>query len=365
MMTEKHKSKLPAVGLTLLWLLTSLGMPLSAQAQQQKSSDSLYRPAHSLHGKTVIIPIGIHFEGRLDHTIGSSVSKQGERFEIEVSSPILANGTDVLIPAGAVVIGEVVECIPSGRLPHQKGFPKPTGKLRVQLSGLRTPDGITYPMVASLAGETISRGGGGRRGGGQERANTKLGHGVAYVGSSSSFEAVAPGAAQRLRTRPGQAPKVVTAREMMQDAIYGSGQDSTNQQGAGHIRSLVKKGTNLYILAGSPVSVKIDAPFKLGVAAAQGTSAALEAPADDEERRENNGGRRFAKRGTRQSQQEEQQDQQQVQQGGSIIPDVSQQGSGGFIPGGNSMFQTGGQGQGQGGNPGTIPSDGKPPGTDF
>ncbi|MCC7529458.1 MAG: hypothetical protein IT342_13120, partial [Candidatus Melainabacteria bacterium] len=233
-----------------------------ADAQSKQSGDSLYRGAHSMHGKTVIIPIGVDIEGRLDHTIGSSVSKQGERFEVEVSSPVLANGVDVLIPAGSAVIGEVVECIPSSRLPHQKGFPKPTGKLRVQLSGLRTPDGVTYPMVASLAGETQARGGGGRGNrGGMERPNTHLGHGVAYVGTASSFEAVAPGAAQRFRTRPGQPPKLVTPQEIMRDAIYGNGQAGTSQSGMSHIRSLVKRNSNLWIMAGSPLSIRIDAPF--------------------------------------------------------------------------------------------------------
>lgn len=322
-----------------------------ADAQRSQSADSLYRGAQTMHGKTVIIPIGVDFEGRLDHTIGSSVSKQGERFEVEVSSPVLANGTDVLIPAGSAVIGEVVECIPSSRLPHQKGFPKPTGKLRVQLSGLRTPDGVTYPMVASLAGETQARGGGGGgRGnrGGMERPNTHLGHGVAYVGTQASFEAVAPGAAQRFRAKPGQPPKLVTPQEIMRDAIYGTGQAGTAASGLSHIRSLVKRNSNLWILAGSPLSIRIDAPFKMGIAPAAGSASVLDAPMDDPERIERNGGRRFAKRGTKVSDDDEQDQQpQQVEQ--PLIPDVQPKGT--FIQG-NQMFQgqQGNQQQGGGGN---------------
>ena len=261
----------------------NVAMPKAALAQRNQSADSLYRGAHTIHGKTVIIPIGVHFEGRIDHTIGSSCSKPGERFEVEVSSPVLANGTDVLIPAGSAVVGEVVECIPSSKLPHQKGFPKPTGQLRVQLSGLRTPDGVTYPMVASLAGETQAQAGGrGRRG--AERANTRLGHGVAYVGTTAGFEAVAPGATQRFRTRPGQPPKVVSPQEIMRDPIYGSGQAGSQTSGISHVRSLVKRNYNLWILAGSPLSIRIDAPFKMGIAPAAGSAAVLDAPMDDPDR---------------------------------------------------------------------------------
>lgn len=359
----------------------SVAVPEAALAQRNQSADSLYRSAHTIHGKTVIIPIGVHFEGRIDHTIGSSCSKQGERFEVEVSSPVLANGTDVLIPAGSAVVGEVVECIPSSKLPHQKGFPKPTGQLRVQLSGLRTPDGVTYPMVASLAGETQAQAGGrGRRG--AERANTRLGHGVAYVGTTAGFEAVAPGATQRFRTRPGQPPKVVSPQEIMRDPIYGSGQAGSQTSGISHVRSLVKRNYNLWILAGSPLSIRIDAPFKMGIAPAAGSAAVLDAPMDDPDRIERNGGRRFAKRGTKVND-EEGEDEQPEQ---PLIPDIGQKGS--LIPG-NQMFQGGGQPQGSPGNnqpmggnqgntggggyigqPGTIPSgapqDGqKAPGTDF
>ncbi len=367
---------------TLLLQVVSSGVALSiaagffanpADAQRGQSPGSLFRGAQTMHGKTLIIPIGVDFEGRIDHTIGSSCSKQGERFEVEVSSPVLANGTDVLIPAGSAVIGEVVECIPSSRLPHQKGFPKPTGKLRVQLSGLRTPDGVTYPMVASFTGETQSQGGGGGRGRrGNERANTHLGRGVAYVGTQDGFEAVSPGASQRFRARPGQAPKLVTPQEIMRDPIYGTGQAGASTQGMSHIRSLVKRNANLWILAGSPLSIRIDAPFKMGIAPAAGGASALEAPMDDPDRIEKNGGRRFAKRGTKVSDGDEDEDQAPpVEQ--PLIPEVQQKGN--FIPG-NQGFQGqqgGGQpapsGQGFNGGGGTMPSGAgggqQAPGTDF
>ncbi len=124
----KTKRLLPAVLSSGAALSIAVGAFVHpAEAQRNQSADSLYRGAHTMHGKTVIIPIGVDFEGRIDHTIGSSVSKPGERFEVEVSSPVLANGTDVLIPAGSAVIGEVVECIPSSRCRIKRAFPSRPG----------------------------------------------------------------------------------------------------------------------------------------------------------------------------------------------------------------------------------------------
>lgn len=228
-----------------------------------------YMGASTMHGKTIVLPRGTTFEGRIDASIGSSKSKQGQQFTISMAAPLLANGADVLIPAGSQVLAEIVEAIPASEVPHPKGM-KPSGKLRVQISGLRTPDGITYPLVASLTGETMSSGGR------NQSANTNLGGGIAYVGTQSSFEAVAPGSASRYRKQSGQAPKVMTRSDVMNDPIYGldrSAQNSGNQ--APKIRSLVKRGRDIFIDHGSPVSIKLDAPFKIGVAQAAGAEAAL------------------------------------------------------------------------------------------
>jgi hypothetical protein len=244
-------------------LALSYTAPLSSFAQD-------FSGASSLHGKTVMLPRGTTFEGRMDLTIGSR-SHQGQPFTISMSAPVLANGTDILIPAGSKIIGEVVEAIEAKEVPHPKGM-KPSGKLRVQLTALRTPDGITYPLVASLAGETYSMNGSG----GPGQANKNLGGGVGYVGTQSSFEAVAPGMADRRRNgNGGQGLKVLSKSDIMRDPIYGIDQMDQQASGAPKIRSLVKRGRDLYIASGSPVSIKLDAPFKIGISQAAGAAAAL------------------------------------------------------------------------------------------
>ncbi len=246
----------------LIVLLLSLVLPncaASVSAQRNTNPDAYYRAPSTMHGKTVVLPVGTTFEGRMDSNVGSRISHQGERFTITLSAPVLANGVDVIIPAGSQVVGEVVEAIPSSRLPREKNMPKPNGKLRVQLSGLHTPDGMTYPLVASMAGETIQMG---RR----SMNNPNLGGGVAYMGSAAGFEAVAPGMSDKYRGRGGRGPQVVTKQQMMRDAIYGMGSGNPMERMAKPtIRSLVKRDHDLYIDSGSPITIRMDAPFKIGV----------------------------------------------------------------------------------------------------
>jgi hypothetical protein len=269
--------------LTLL-IASSLAYEASLKAYGQ------YQAPSTLQGKTIIIPIGTTFEGRIDSTIGSAVSRQGERFVISMSSPILANGIEVLIPAGSEVIGEVVEAIPSNKVPHQKIQGKQIGKLRVQLTSLKTPDGLTFPLVASIVPDKSKTG--------QGAQGNPLGTGVAYVGSQSSFEAVAPGNPRYVRPQPGQAPRVLSPGEIMRDPILGRDQNYANSgfQSGMMIRSLVRKKNDLFIYSGSPVSMRIDAPFKISLSSSQGAAATLNAPLATPETAQV-GGRRFNKDG--------------------------------------------------------------------
>ncbi len=250
----------------LIFTLSTAGLCLppaqaqSAAAQRgRRTADPnlMYRAPNTMHGKTVLIPIGTTWEGRIDTTISSLRSHPGQAFSIILSSPVLLNGVDVIVPAGSHVMGEVVEAISADRVPHDKHEPKQLirGKLRVQLSGLRTPDGVTYPLVASLSGEVAGRGGG---------RGTPLGTGVAYVGSSASFEAVAPGMADRARYRPGTAPRVTSRRDLLKDQLLGMGDERVKVDDSS-IRSLVLNHRDYFIYEGSPLTVKLNAPFKIGM----------------------------------------------------------------------------------------------------
>lgn len=241
----------------ILLTLMAASLDESAQAQGRRNkridSEQHYRPPSSLAGKSVLIPIGTTFEGRIDSSISSAKSHAGLRFAIIMSSPVLANGAEVIIPAGAQITGEVVEAIPASSLPRKKGMPPPRGKLRVQINGLRTPDGITYPLVASLAGEITGRSG---------SQSTPLGTGVAYVGSSTSFESISP-TTRNSRRQDGRSP-VVSKQEMLKNEVYGLDRMNRQDQGA-QIRSLQVRKHDYYIDAGSPLTIRLSAPLKITI----------------------------------------------------------------------------------------------------
>ena len=273
--------------ITILAASISLIGSMSDAQQQRPNPEAYYRAPGTVLGKTVVLPIGTTFEGRIDSTIGSAHSRQGETFTISMTAPVLANGTDVLIPAGSQVLGEVVEAIPSGHVQHMKGYPKPIGKLRVQLTGLRTPDGVSYPMVASLAGENV------QSGPHNQKPNSMLGPGIGYVGSPSSFDAVAPGLADRMRNQRG-GPQAMTKQKLLSDPIYGVDRTSANSNQKQAIRSLVHQGRDLVIHTGSPVTIKLESAFKIGVAPPPAALDTMAPPVDSSM----NGGHRFAPTGS-------------------------------------------------------------------
>lgn len=252
-------------------------MPLSqecafAQKNKRVDGNTYYRAPNAAGGKSIIIPIGTTFEGRISETVSSARSNPGQGFEIRMSSPVLANGTDVVIPAGSCIVGEVVEAVASSRLPKKKKEPPPRGKLRVQINGLRTPDGVNYPLVASLAGEEGGRGGN----------RNSIGPGIAYMGSASSFEAVGPGM-NKLGRNNKRGPELVSKREAMRHEIFGMDQNAMREDDR-TIRSLVLRKHDYWIDAGSPLTVRLGAPLKLAVTKpGEGVSlgSVEDAPTDD------------------------------------------------------------------------------------
>ncbi len=90
------------------------------------------------------------------------------------------------------------------------------GKLRVQINALKMPDGMTYPMVASLVGEEAIASSYYQAG---NVINPVRGSGVAYVGTPTGFQSVQPGKAH-YNPRTGMS-QVVTKNEMLNDPIWG------------------------------------------------------------------------------------------------------------------------------------------------
>lgn len=269
---------------TILVLTALLGLSQSGVMAEQESRN-FYRAPSSFAGKTIVLPIGTCFEGRIQSTIGSRASHSGQSFTVEVSAPVMANGTEVLIPSGSEVTGEVAEAISSSSQPHDKNMYAPMGILRVQITGLKLPDGQSYPLVASLAPD----GARGRRGAAPTRKNT-----VAYVGTQAGFDAVNP-ALQPRNPRSGNGKMAVLKRgDMMSDPIYGDSQ-ATQNNSSGQIRALIRKGRDLMILSGSSLTIRLDGPLKMTMGASSTQNATESAAAEEPAPTSKSSGKHFAK----------------------------------------------------------------------
>jgi len=273
---------------TLSLAIGTIGSEAALAAKKEEVFEDAYRAPNSFHGKAVVLPIGTSFEGRIQSTIGSSASRPGERFSVEVSAPVLANGTEVLIPSGTEVIGEVVEAISSSRQPQQKGFPRPLGKLRVQLMSIHMPSGVTLPLVASLCGEASAN----QKGGGSGLTSRKSS--VAYVGSQAGFDAVNPAMGNKRDPRTGKIA-VIKREDILKDPILGEAANSGGGNNNSLVRSLVKRGRDLYIYSGSPLTVRLDAPLKISFAASSGQSSIDSAVLEEPAPTRGKAGKRFAK----------------------------------------------------------------------
>ncbi len=248
---------------TVLALSANYLLPAGAQNSRVKRSDpnTHYRAPQTMRGKMIVLPIGTTFEGRISKTVSSAKSHMGESFSIVLAAPILANGIDVVVPAGSEVICEIVEAVSSKKQPRKKNMPIPKGKLRIQITQLRTPDGTSFPLVASLIGEEDTQKGRGRIQG-------QLGSSVGYVGTAESFEAIAPGANRYGKQYTSQrGPDYVKKREFLAHEIYGNAADDFKNAGGDNrrIRSLVLRKMDLWIDEGSPLTVKLQAPLRLSI----------------------------------------------------------------------------------------------------
>lgn len=258
----KNAQKVLRLSIALAACLPLFVCPADAQRQTKRSDpNTYYRAPNTMSGKMIILPIGTTFEGRLNITVSSAKSHAGQSFSIVLAAPVLANGVDVIIPAGSEVCGEVVEAISAKSQPKIKGGPLPHGKLRVQITTLRTPDGTAFPLVGNLVGEEE-----GKNGKGRSRMQSPLGSGVGYVGTSEAFEAVAPGANRYGKQyNQGRGPDYVKKREFLAHEIYGTGGDQRGQIEDRRVRSLVVRKNDLWIDAGSPLTVKLQAPLRLSI----------------------------------------------------------------------------------------------------
>jgi hypothetical protein len=95
--------------------------------------------------KPVVIPAGTVIAVRLQQSLNSKTSQEGEHFEASVAAPVMIGGKTV-VPTGSTAYGRVTQA-------HAAGKFKGGATLAVELTDLRV-NGLDYPIQSTAAAQS-------------------------------------------------------------------------------------------------------------------------------------------------------------------------------------------------------------------
>lgn len=193
-------------------------------------------PNRPLRGRVVVAPAGSRFDATLISTLSSGINRVGDIVTASVSSPLVV-GSDVVIPPGSQIIGQVVNSIPAARFMAGSG-----GVLEIRFTSIQTPDGQRYPLSASVDTTQFKLQ--------AETGGSRLAKGVGKA-------AVGAGLGAALGTAIGAIAGGMPGKGAWSGAAIGGG--------LGTLGALASKGKELIIQSGTQVPVLLDQSLQVVV----------------------------------------------------------------------------------------------------
>ncbi len=250
MKTKNTKSIKQIFSFFLFLLLLTSNYPLFAQGGYQQpvgvdSYDDVLQdnreqgtgtPSRPLRGKVIVAPAGSRFEASLVSTLSSGINRVGDVVTASVSSPLVV-GSDVVIPAGSQIVGQVVNAVPARRFKAGAG-----GLLEIRFTSIQTPDGQRYPLSASVDTSQFKL-----------QAET----GGSRVAKTVGKTAIGAGLGAALGTAIGAIAGGMPGRGAWSGAAIGGG--------TGALAALVSKGSELVLQSGTQVPVLLDQSLQVVV----------------------------------------------------------------------------------------------------
>ncbi len=117
--------------------LMALSLVLPAVAQTYNG--------HQLQGRVTYVPQGTPLDAVLTSPIDSSVAKPGDLFSAKITTPLYL-GNDLVLPANTALEGQITAA-------EQGGLAGKNGTLGMRLTAAVTPDGVRYPLSATVTAE--------------------------------------------------------------------------------------------------------------------------------------------------------------------------------------------------------------------
>jgi hypothetical protein len=191
-----------------------------------------------LQGNVTQIAAGTRFQAKLDSSLDSGSSKLGDRIEATITEPIIANGAEV-IPAGSRLIGQIT------KVESAKHFKfGANGSIGFKFSTIETTDGRKIPLQASIADKSQVKLVGGSTAG-------RVGKGLGYTGVGAGGGALVGATVGAV---VASARRMPIGMGMGMGALFGGAIGG----GAGAVTAGVAKGSEVRILSGTDLPMRLD-----------------------------------------------------------------------------------------------------------
>jgi len=95
-----------------------------------------------LQGRVTYVPVGTSLDAVLTSPIDSSVAKPGDIFNAKIINPLYL-GNDLVLPANTTLEGQITAA-------ENSGMAGRNGVLGMRLTAAITPDGVRYPLSATV-----------------------------------------------------------------------------------------------------------------------------------------------------------------------------------------------------------------------
>ena len=187
-----------------------------------------------LKGRVVLVPAGSGFEASLSTTISSGINRIGDSVTATVTTPLVI-GSDVVVPVGSQLVGQIVNVTPAERFMAASG-----GVLELRFTTLQTPGGQQYPISASVDQSLFS-------------LNAATGGSRVAMGVAKTAVGAGVGAALGTAIGAISGGKKSVGKGAWSGAAIGGG--------LGALSALAGKGQELILNSGERLPVRLDQSF--------------------------------------------------------------------------------------------------------
>ncbi len=222
---------------------TSVNPPVQQQPSMQQQQQPQYNPP-TMQGRVVYAPAGLTIPATLSTSIASDVARAGDLIQATITQPIVLGESQ--IPSGSVLIGQVSDANPGKMLGR-------SGAMEIKFNRLRLADGQEVPFTAHLVGGVDKY---------KDSGNDKS---DLFKGETWKGKAVQAGVRGLIGAGTGAA--LGTAVGAIAGGGRGVGRGAWSGAaiggGVGVAQSLIlRKGANVRIASGTPISLQLDAPMQ-------------------------------------------------------------------------------------------------------